>query len=88
MNLINAACKFNSKVLHIKGKYRNILVHDSNNVIFTASSVNTLTKQYLNLYAQYLIPDILWILYRSNLSIFHYIPEELIQIIIDNVTHV
>lgn len=90
--MVNAYSKFppikDPYVKYEKCKSNILFVYDSGNVIFSASSIHILTKQYLNLYAQYFIPTILWLLYQSNTSILHYIPKELIQLIIDHVTHI
>jgi hypothetical protein len=91
IELINASCKFppikDLEVKYKKCKFSNIIVYNSGTMIITARSVHILTEHYINLYSQYLLPTILWFLYQSNVSIFHYIPKELMQLIINYVTN-
>ena len=88
--LINTSCKFPPiSSLHYqtanKPKNCNLFVYPSGQTIISATSIQTTKEQYLHLYAQFLLPTILNILYNTNTSIFHYIPKELVDIICDYV---
>lgn len=93
IQLVNVHCKFPpiDDLWYKSTNYNKnctIFMYESGAAIISSKSLTIIKEQYLHLYANFLLPTILNYVYNHHAYIFHYIPKELMDIIIEYVIRV